>query len=148
MASRYGTRVQVYRPQIQGMFLPGGEVNEEATKITTEVLVDAVARSVRFSRSGDIASSHRRSVVPSGIYGTRGYVENTSDHAIYKHEGTQGPIYPKRRNYLQLPAFGGYPAIRAESVSGQTGEPWLRDAANDVLSRYGVRVTGADVAFG
>lgn len=152
--ARYGTRVQVYNSNIASMFLGGGEVNREATQITLLILTGAVARASAFSRSGHLAASHRRAVVPSGIYGTRGYVENTASYAKYKHEGTHGPIVSTRGfssstkgNYeakMRLKPWGSYPAIFRREVKGQTGDPWLRNAANDVLLRYGVYVSQSE----
>jgi hypothetical protein len=154
--ARYVYRVQVYNSQIHGMFLPGGEVNREATDITREVEVRAVAKATAFARSGEIARSHRRSVVPSGpLYGTRGYVENDAPHALYKHRGTtvgmrirssRGTTVDRRGHArpaaMQLRPGNGYGYLLRSEVSGYSPdkvEPWLLDAANEVLLRYGVR---------
>jgi hypothetical protein len=150
--ARYNYRVQVYNSQIHAMFLPGGEVNKETTDITTKIKERAVIKANRFSRTGEIARSHRRSVVPSGIYGVRGYVENFSDHALYKHNGTtEGTFIYSRRAVDSRGHFGGkmrlrpgngygylYRAVVSGYHSGKA-EPWLLDAANEVLLRYGVR---------
>lgn len=147
--TRYNTRVQVYNSEIMGMFEPYGDVWDEAKDITRFVKADAEARASRFSPSPQVGTdriitSHRRSVVPNGRYGTRAYVENTSSHAVYKHEGTNGPIVAHGEFMVIRP--GKWGPRRAYSVSGQFGEPWLLEAANDVLSRYGVRAPGINVA--
>lgn len=157
----YVARVQVYNSQIHGMFLPGGQVNREATDITLEVQARAVAKASSFSRSGQIAAGHRRNVVPSGaLYGTRGYVYNIADHALIKHRGTTvGMTIRSRRavdsrgrfgGKMRLKPFGAYGVLFRSEVSGYhsgSEEPWLLDAANEVLLRYGVRaVDDGDVS--
>lgn len=146
-------RVRVYNSAIHGLFLPGGAVNAEARDITLETQARAIGKALRFASTGEIARSHRRLVVPSGpLYGTRGYVYNTADHALIKHRGvTQGQIIHSRRpvdrrgavpGKLRLRPGNGYGFIYRVAVSGYhpgSAEPWLLDAANEVLLRYGTR---------
>ena len=162
--SRYRARVRVFDSRIQGMFLPGGQVNDEASDLTRAVLARAIAKAGLFTRSGEILRSHRRSVTPTGLYGTFGQVENTARHAAWKHGGTAnngtGYIYAKgfvprtgkgpfgnRRKNLKLAAGNGYPVLYRSRVQGQVGDPWLRDAANEVLLPYGVQVTDEDTVL-
>ena len=74
-------RVNVYNSALTGLFKPGGSANKEASQISVKIEARAVAKAVKFSRTGEIARSHRRNVVPSGIYGVRAYVYNTAPHA-------------------------------------------------------------------
>lgn len=144
---RYSYRVNVYNSQIHGLFMPGGEVNDWTSDITTKVKARAIIKSATFNRSGHLTASHRRSVVPSGIYGVRGYVENTASYALYKHNGTAengaGYIYPTRKKRLKLKTGNGYRASYQRRVSGQVGDPWLLEAGNEVLLRYGIRASPA-----
>lgn len=149
--SRWASRVQVYNSNISSLFQLGGTVNRRATDITLQVMSRAVAKSLTFSRSGHLAASHRRAVIPSGIYGTRGYVENTASYAGYKHDGVDHPIVSRRAfsastkgNFsakMRLKAWGPYPVIFRAVVRGQKGSPWLLEAANEVLVSYGVHIT-------
>ncbi len=151
MADRY--RVRVYNSMIHGLFTPGGQVTDEAKSITRKTEARAVAKALRFARTGEIARSHRRLVVPSGPrYGTRGYVYNTADHALLKHRGvTEGTVITSRRpvdrrgavpGKLRLRPGNGRGYLYRAKVSGYhpgSAEPWLLDAANEVLLRYGTR---------
>lgn len=154
-------RVQVYNSAIHGLFLPGGGVNDEASDITKNIVARAVVKAMRFSRTGTIERSHKRNVVPTGQYGTLGYVSNTAPHAAIKHQGlTEGMTIRSRRpvdrigrppGQLKLRAGNGYGVIFRRQVSGYhpgSAEPWLRDAANDVLLRYGVQAVDSPVGSG
>lgn len=150
-------RVRVYDSAIQGLFTPGGDAHDEARDITRKIETSAIRRALKFARSGEIARSHYRTVRTTTL-GVRGTVGNRSDHAYFKHKGTQGPIRSNRgtitdskgrrqRAKMRLRRGNGYPSMLRASVSGQRGDPWLRKAANGVLWRYGVQVTDADVEF-
>lgn len=138
MATRYTTRVRVNAPEIAGMFHVGGQVSDEATKITVET--KALAEALAPERTGELKHSHIRNVVSSGIYGTRGFVENLSPHALYVHEGVKGIIVPQRRLYMKLSPWPPYGFINAHEVRGQSDNPWLLNAARIVFRRYGVNV--------
>jgi hypothetical protein len=150
--ARYNYRVQVFNSQIYGMFLPGGEVNREASHIARATETRAIAKALRFARTGEIARSHRIAVIPSGVYGTRSYVENSSSHALYKHRGTtEGMVIRSTRpvdsrgrgpGKMRLRPGNGFGYLFRAEVSGYhpgSAEPWLLDAANEVLLHYGVR---------
>lgn len=58
------------------------------------------------------------------------FLENEASYAWYVHEGTTGPIFP-RRDYLVFPGSEiNSPRfrVRLEYVSGQRANPWLRNA--------------------
>jgi hypothetical protein len=157
--ARYTKRVRVYNSQIQSLFLPGVEnVHSEASQITRLVELDAMERAP--VRSGHLRASHRRAVTPTGMYGVFGQVENTASYAGWVHDGTlDKEIVPKRGKYMRLRPGNGYPypvarssgvrggtSVRwvgrfAKRVRGQAEQPWLLEAANAVLWRYGVQVT-------
>lgn len=154
--TRYSTRVKIYESSIQGLFDPGGGAWDEAKDIADLVMVRAIARSARFSPSPQgfslaeqkggterIINAHYRNVIPNGPYNARAYIENKSGHAVYKHEGT-GPVITAEGRIMHIRP-GKWGPRQAYSVAGQVGEPWLLDAANDVLSRYGVRAPGIEI---
>jgi hypothetical protein len=134
-------RVRVYDSRIAGEFLPGGDAWGFTKKVTREIETEAIVEASTASRSGDILRSHRRNVIPGAKYGCRGFVVNTSDHALYKHEGTVGPITPTSGDMLRLSPGGGFGVGFARSVAGQRGDPWIGRAGRTVLSRYGVAFT-------
>lgn len=141
-------RVRVYDSTLIGMFLPGGDVYGEAQDIADEIIVRAIVRSSAFSPREQarkvperhIVTSHFKRFQPAGPLHARSQVVNLSEHALYKHNGTRPIITSPRLGYMQIPV-GPWGPRKVYSVSGQIGEPWLVDAANDVLFRYGVRAT-------
>jgi hypothetical protein len=149
MANRFSSRVEVYGRNIETLFQPGGDVNDESKKITREVMANAVGRAAAFSRTGAIRDSHALSTVPTGLYGTYGYVENRARHASIKHEGlTEGMTIRSRRSVDRIGRPPGKlwlktgvgPRFR-NSVSGYhegSSQPWLYEAGRDVLLQYGV----------
>lgn len=149
MANRYSSRVQVYESQIATLFQQGGDVMDESKRITRLVKAEATARAATFSRTGHLAASHALSNIPTGLYGTFGYVENRARYASIKHEGlTEGMVIRSRRSVdrrgrppgkLELRTGAG-PRFR-NVVSGYhegSAQPWLYEAARDVLLPYGV----------
>ncbi len=149
MANRYSSRVEVYNSQIASMFQNGGDVNDESKKITRLVMAEAVGKSATFTRTGQIRDSHALSTVPTGLYGTFGYVENRARHAAMKHEGlTEGMLIRSRRAVDRIGRPPGKLELRTGAgprfrnvVSGYhqgSAQPWLYEAARDVLLRYGV----------
>lgn len=125
-------RTSVNLPGIMSMFAPGGDVFKTARAWAFESRQYMVATAPR--RTGGLAGAHGiPSVTPQGL-GVMYTVANRSRHAIWVHNGTTGPITPKRHQYLQLP--GG---PRAKSVRGQRAQPWMEDAMNAVLAKHGIR---------
>jgi hypothetical protein len=120
--------------------------------------IKGVAEGIAPRRSGTLAGSHRyRGFLYRGRYKVGTRVENTADHALFVHEGTTGPILPKRGRYLIVPKTRGVTplrgaavmtrnfrgeAVRAKSpwglhrsVAGQRAQPWLREAGETVAFR-------------
>lgn len=142
-------RVRVFDRNIAGMFLPDGEAYEEANYITRRV--EGLARLYApIGNTGHLKESHRRRITPVGIYGVVGQVEAGANYASFVHKGTTGPIRSTRavdrrgrppgklelRGGLPQGAPGDFPY--AVSVSGQEAQPWLHEAAQEILSQYGV----------
>lgn len=74
-------------------------------------------------RTGRLAKSIRAArPKPSGIYQFSGTCSASVGYALYVHDGTSGPIYPKRGKYLTVPhqmgVLGGA-ALKAQGGSGQ-----------------------------
>lgn len=135
-------RVKVFEVDINGLFNPAGGVGIEARKQYTAIKAVATAIAPlghQRANQKHLKTSHRSRYVPKSFTRTaRYYVENTADHALFVHQGTTGPIYPRGNKKLKLDLASGY-SFR-NSVQGQKANPWIRRAANTVLSRYGVRV--------
>jgi hypothetical protein len=142
-------RLTVYDRNIAGMFLPDGDVFEEAQYVTRRV--ESLARQFApVGNTGHLKESHRRRIEPVGIYGVVGQVEAGAKYASFVHKGTTGPIKSIRpldrrgrppgklelRGGMEPGSPGQYPY--RVSVSGQESQPWLREAANAVLSQYGI----------
>lgn len=108
---------------------------EYARKIAREIVIEAKVTAPK--RSGRLAQS----VYLSGTGTIAEYrVGATAPYAAAVHEGTTGPIRPTRGRALRLPAFRGFPARFASSVSGQAANPFLRNAMNTVATRHGFRI--------
>jgi len=138
-------RVRIYSTQIQGLFTPPGQVNREMRSLAREIHDLAKAKSMAFRGpqvrkrpQARIRDSHSIEGPTVRRMGVSVDVVNTSPHAFYKHEGTEPIIESRRGSYMQIPK-GPWGPRRAEFVAGQIGEPWMRDAADEViLRRYGV----------
>lgn len=99
------------------------------------------------SRTSNLKRSHNLALTPRGTTGVQASVGNYADYARYVHEGTQGPITAHGWDDGS-PAFmairpaphswfpgGGF----ARSVAGQTANPWIAEAAEDVYPKYGFK---------
>lgn len=49
-------------------------------------------------------------------------------YAIWQHDGTDGPIYPRRATLLRFKPSGSSTFVFAKQVRGVTGTPYLTDA--------------------
>ncbi len=94
------------------------------------------------SRTANLKRSHNLALTPRGSTGVQASVGNYADYARYVHEGTNGPIFPMGGDNLWIRPFphsrfprGG----RAKSVAGQTANPWIAKAAEDVYPKYGFK---------
>lgn len=85
------------------------------------------------TRAGRVnTGAMRNSIVGRRMKGGRGGVwyEVGSDleYAIFQHEGTQGPIVPRRAKVLRFQPGGASAYVFRPRVRGVTGEPFLTDA--------------------
>lgn len=55
-------------------------------------------------------------------------VVNDAEHARYQHEGTKGPILPRRAKVLRFTPKGGGGFVYARQVRGVEAVPFLTDA--------------------
>lgn len=134
--SRGTARVVIHKTQLYKQFNP--RTGSAAVFLGDQLdrgLAAAQARSRMFSRSYSIYRSHFSSgVLKVGRLHAQGYIYNTSPHALFKHNGTTGPIYPKGKA-MSVPVSRGAlktfpvgPTMRKKFVRGQKGEPWLDNA--------------------
>lgn len=103
----------------QAVWRAAGKVRDRAkVNITTAGRVDTGA--MRNSIVG------RR--VRGGKKGVWYEVGSDLPYAIYQHEGTRGPIVPRRAMLLRFKPKGGSAYVFAKQVRGVTGSPFLTDA--------------------
>lgn len=145
-------RVRMNDGALAAPYARGGEMYRVAERDSLAIMTtaDRKAPTGRSGRGDTIKGQHRRRVVPaSAAMRVQFFVENTSGHAAYVHEGTTGPIFPLRTQ-LRVDRRGRQysPKLRlvlapgvyrfATQVRGQKAQPWLRKAATEVLRRrYG-----------
>lgn len=136
-------RVTIYDANIDGMFLPGGDTWNWMERVGREHLAMALVEVPR--RSNVLASSHNLALTPYKRRGVRYSVGNYAEHALWVHEGTTGPITTGggfwesgKRTYLgPMAPWMGRSTVWAPSVSGQEANPWIANAADYVLAKYG-----------
>jgi len=134
-------RVEVFKAVVDGQAGPGGGGFDTLKQANRDVFRLSVALSTRFARTGDITRSHvNAGVLRVGRASARSAVNNTSPHAPFKHDGTQGPIRPNNSARLKLPAgpnTSGRIHIFPFEVRGQVGDPWMFRAGQIVAARLG-----------
>lgn len=135
------THTDVRRQNIKGFFLRGGQAERWMDRLRKNMHRLAVAEAP--VRSGGLKAAHRSTTRGYNQYRTEVTVRNVSDHASYVHGGV--PYGSKTRTadaihgnpWLYVPAWGGYAAFRARSVSGQAANPWLDRACARVAGSEG-----------
>lgn len=75
-------------------------------------------------REGDLRGSIYHTMASGGL-GLIGRCGATSAHAIYVHQGTHTPIWPRSAKLLRLRAGNGYPVLYRREVRGQKPNPFL-----------------------
>lgn len=140
---------EVYRRNIDGQFLPGGQAAGWMDRLGAQMLKACVAAAP--ARSGDLRRSHRwtRAKSPGGAR-TSFEVRNIASYAEAVHEGTMnGPmITPKNGEVMRLRGKQGGRIVgrlpkgsgmvtHAQMVMGQNGNPWLDNACAAVARRHG-----------
>lgn len=145
--ARYrGTKVTVNTTAIQSLFLPGGGVADHGKQTGRKIRAAAEADAAKFVRSGDLLLSHTGPFYSPTWLGGHVTIGNTSDHARFVHEGTQGPILPRNHTgYLWIrpfphsrfafdpswAEFGGRTPL--PRVRGQRANPWMARAMDRVI---------------
>ncbi len=134
------TRVTIYPPMVESLFLGGGDVWNWMERVGRENLMEALWEVPR--RSGFLASQHNLALTPFKQYGTRYSVGNYADYAPYVRDGTTGPIQAGfwddgKHAYLgPMAPWAGHTTVWAFQVSGQQANDWLTRARNKTLARY------------
>lgn len=127
---------QVLRKNLMAEYQVGGQGYRWMDRVRFAMHKEAEVLAAGFTRSGEILRSHRSEVKGLNQWACGAIVYNTAEHALWKHNGTVGPIYPDGR-FLFIPAGYGHGAKRLRSVRGQAGQPWLDDACSMVAMGYG-----------
>lgn len=133
------------------------EVGEYGNRMGRQIRDLAINLAPR--RSGELKASHRYAgFLKRGPYKVGTRVVNTAPHALYVHEGTRGPIFPRPpRLYLVVPRSADSMPFRTamtvgqnvrgkivrgkspngyyRHVRGQAANPWLAEAGHTVAFR-------------
>ena len=131
-------RVRIYESQIARESLPGGDVRRWVSKIGKETFALASANCP--VRTGELLRSIGWGVTPHPA-GCQATIRATADYALFVHEGTTGPIYPTLSRYLvvrPMPHSHYSDYTRRNSVRGQSANPFIQNAFEDVLQRHRV----------
>lgn len=146
----------VHDPAVHAYHLPGGEVYNLIWEVTS--LGSTLAKMYTGKRTGKLMRSIQGNR-PSqrGGYAVAGLLYANAKHALWHHEGTP-TIFPKKgRRYLTIPrghststvsggqlrkewmsegsARGAKPYFLARSISGQKGNPYLKDGLEEAMGR-------------
>jgi hypothetical protein len=134
-------RVTVNSTALDRMFLPGGDVWAWGRNVRLEMA--AVAMETTPSRTGYMRTQNGSVETPRGRRDIQLTVYNDAPYAMYVHNGTTGPIYSSRPGGMLLvrpsPYSNFHRFVPLEEVDGQSAQPWLRNAMEDVLARHGIR---------
>jgi hypothetical protein len=145
---------RIHDANIHAMHAPGGPVYnliDEVTMAASTVAKGYVGKRTR-KLMGTIRGNHPKQ---EGGFSIAGLLFANAKHALWHHEGTPH-IFPKKGTYLTVPmmhkkstvaggqlrrewmaggARGAKPYFLATSISGQKGNPYLKDAIDDVMAR-------------
>jgi hypothetical protein len=134
-------RVSVNSSALDRMFLPGGDVWAWGRRVGLEMMEVAIATAP--SRTGYLKTQHGFNQTPVGKQHARVTIYNDSDYARFVHGGTTGPITSNRAGGMLTIRPAPYSWFHREvpvmSVRGQSANPWLSNAMQDVLARHGIR---------
>lgn len=85
-------------------------------------------------RSGRLKRSINGTYNPSGgPFSCRMEVQASVRHALFVHEGTTGPIWASNNDFLKLRPGNGWPTVYTRTVAGQSANPFLRHALEEVM---------------
>jgi len=129
-------RIVIYDSVITAMNQPGGTVWRWAHQKSQRVAT--LARANCPKRSGELRASIFSEVEASSRNETHMAVSANTDYAAYVHEGTfpYGPTRPvavRTQPYMRLPPYGRHGWKSKLIVDGQKGQPFLRDALEDII---------------
>lgn len=139
--------VRVYDSRIKALNAPGAPVgryiHRKGDTIQRYARIQAPKRSGNLARSINLGAltwrGHRSSIEVSA----------NASYAKYVHEGTYGPIYPRKSKYLRVPAAHSITGVKMKRVNrkyvaGQHAQPFLREALAFVMggSRF-IRTFGS-----
>lgn len=135
----------------RSMFYPGGSTYRWFQSHVRRPAL-AAARSSTPTRTGTMAALNysRMGANKSGLWVQLG---NMAGYAKYVHEGTQGPIVPRRGEYLKLgshsPTGPGFPQFMyLKEVSGQDAQPWLSRSMARILNLNRFYATSSAIRAG
>lgn len=137
IASVNRVRVTVNLAALESIFLPRGDVWDFARKLGVEMVAEAVTEAP--ARTGELKRQHGFVTTPNGSLSCRTTLYNDSDHAVFVHEGTPAMIYGRPYMVVRPAPHSWYSTYTArKSVRGQPPNPWMDDAKDAVLRRYGI----------
>lgn len=145
---------RIHDANIHAMHAPGGPVYNLIDEVTSAASV--VAKGYVGRRTGKLMGSIRANrPKQEGGYSVAALLYANAKHALWHHEGTY-TIFPKHGKYLTIPRGhkntkvsggtlrkewraegsprGKKPYFLATSISGQKGNPYLKDALDDVMA--------------
>lgn len=162
-------RFDIYDGAFVTMIAPGGDANKYVTrqmramKLAAEALAPVGAPRIGEAHAlGNLKYSHGTTgVLMQGRLQATGTLYNSAPYALYVHQGTTGPIRPRRARALSIPrsSFAYYTGIgmndglrvdaspravthllwfnyrkrKARSVKGQRANPWIERAVDLVM---------------
>ena len=117
---------KVHNRAIRSFMYNGQPVN----RLLNEVLDDAKDNARRFApaRTGALKRNIRvaRRAKIDSTWGLSGAVYANIKYGIFVEEGTTGPIYPLKANFLKIPKRDGSGFVFAESVKGQRARNFMK----------------------
>ena len=117
---------KVHNQAIRSFMYNGQPVN----RLLNEVLDDARDNAKKFApvRTSALRKSIRvgRRARIDSAWGLSGAVYTNIKYGIFVEEGTTGPIYPLKANFLKIPKRDGPGFIFAESVKGQRAQNFMK----------------------
>jgi hypothetical protein len=123
--------IYIYDGKIILMSQPGGQIWRWAYQRRGRV--ERLAKVNAPIRSGELARSIEASYEPAAPHDVVMEVAATADYALFVHEGTDGPIFPRESKRLFLPAWGPFRQSFPRYVRGQRAQPFLADALREVM---------------
>jgi hypothetical protein len=124
-------RLVIYDSKIAAMSLPGGQIFRWTLKRRERVEMKAILNAP--IRYGTLKASIHGVYRPRSANHIYMEVHAEAEHALWVHEGTNGPITALGPWKMNLPAWGIHPDRRLWSVSGQRSQPFLRNALESVM---------------